>query len=92
MRSLFYFFVISLFLAGGSLAFPSDRFEWISGQGFPYLLRQKNNQKIEFYCYGEVEDIITNKKTEILCRALPNRECPSPDDCYNERAIEGELP
>jgi|GEM_PF-3739859 len=92
MRNKNYYFAALIFVALPSLVFASDRFEWISGQGFPYLLRQKNGHQIEFYCYGEVEDLLSNKKVEILCRALPNRECPEADNCYKDRAIEGELP
>ncbi|MEK6625713.1 MAG: hypothetical protein AABY86_12130, partial [Bdellovibrionota bacterium] len=62
----------------------NPRVEWVRDQGFPYLLTYAEQDTIAKYCYGEVIDFLSNKKTEILCRAIHDGKCPVATDCYRQ--------
>lgn len=70
----------------------SLRVEWVSDQGFPYLLKYEEKGQVAKYCFGEIEDLLTEKKSEILCRAGLDGKCPEASACFAKRAVDGVIP
>ncbi|HAZ11677.1 MAG: hypothetical protein A2X86_18305 [Bdellovibrionales bacterium GWA2_49_15] len=83
------FFLLVLALWTISFTEASTRVQWVRDQGFPYLLTYNEQNIVAKYCYGEVEDILSEKKIEILCRAMHDGKCPAVSDCYDKRAVNG---
>ncbi|MBI2522706.1 MAG: hypothetical protein HYV97_19955 [Bdellovibrio sp.] len=80
---------LMVLLGSAPLVEASPRVQWVRDQGYPYVLTYKEYSIVAKYCYGEVEDILSDKKSEILCRAMQDGKCPIVSICYENRAIDG---
>ncbi len=81
-----------ILVLSGAAVWANVRVRWVEAQGFPYLIKYSDHDVISKYCYGEIEDVLTEKKMEILCRSILESRCPEANDCYAKRAVDGVIP